>query len=401
MERFYCPAPWHMGCFTHAYQSVCCAHPGEISDSPLEYIKGQKIFQIKQGISTGNLTPACQQCKDNDDAGIYSTSQSHRELIQNLQIDCVDDPEIDTVPRAIEIRFSNLCNFKCRMCGPDWSNAIAKENAAHPKLTKWYFTDLQTRVDCTAKFLDDIMKILPDLRQIYITGGEPTIQKSVLDFLDRLIDEKVSQKIQLNMTTNVSAINPGLLDRLKQFDRVFIGLSIDATDRVAEYQRHGTVWSQIRSNIETIGRFRMEDPMKIHLSINSALSAYTVLAVDDLVDYCLEIQQKFRINTWKIFRVDRYLKPTVLAGIFRQRAIDVLGSAIVKLEKSKTSLKDSSNEHVYSQLHNLRHELITQAPTDRWANFVGLTRDLDAARNENFLEIFGYDLDHPSTWIYR
>jgi len=390
-----------MGYFTHAYQSVCCAHPGEMLDSPLEYIKSQRIFQIKQGIASGNLTPACQQCKDNDDSGTYSTSQSHRELIQDLGIDTTNDPEVDTVPRAIEVRFSNLCNFKCRMCAPDWSSAIAKENLSHPELIQWYCTDLQTRLDSGPKFLSGIMSILPDLRQVYITGGEPTIQKSVLDFLDSMIDAKFSQNIRLNITTNVSAVNPELLNRLEKFSQVSIGLSLDAIDRVAEYQRHGTIWSKIKSNVETFGRFRLENPMRIHLAINSALSAYTVLAVDDLVEYCLDIQQRYRINPWKIFRVDRYLKPTVLVGIFRQRAIDSLGSAGARLEKSKSSLQHSFYQHVYDQLHNLKHQLMTQPPTDRWSDFVKLTRDLDAARNENFAEIFGYELDHPSTLVYQ
>ena len=56
--------------------------------------------------------------------------------------------------------------------------------------------------------------------------------------------------IILYLTTNVSTINPRIIDKLNKFKRVYFTLSIDGVGDVAEYIRDGTIWSKVNSNIE-------------------------------------------------------------------------------------------------------------------------------------------------------
>lgn len=366
MSKFYCPAPWHAGYFTHDYQSVCCVHPGVSTDSPLKYIKSQEIFNIKQGISTGNLTPDCQACKDAEDAGYFNVSRSHVEMARSLNLEFVDDPNVDTVPREIEIRFSNLCNFKCRMCGPNWSSMIATEVGENPEIERWYGVNPQgasrPKIDCTPKFLEDAKEILKNLRWIYITGGEPMIQKNVMEFIDYMIENGFNDSdLMLQITTNASAINPEILYRLGQFRQITLILSIDGVGPIAEYQRHGTIWPKLDRNVHAIGEFGLSSPNYMCMGIHTALSAYTVLGADQLMSYCLDLIDRYQIESWNISRVRNWFGPNVLSGELRNRAISAVGRALEILESSKVktgkreSIPESQTTIFYSQRRFRKH----------------------------------------------
>lgn len=395
MSKFYCPAPWHAGYFTHNHQSVCCVHPGVDIDSPFEYIKGQEIFKIKQGIASGNLTPTCQECKDDDDAGYFNVSQSHRELARYFDVELINDPSVDTVPQMIEIRFSNLCNFKCRMCGPEWSSMIASENAKHPTMTRWYGknTPLE-KLDATPRFIDDAKKMLKNLKRIYITGGEPTIQKEVIEFIDYMIDNRFNESIVIQLATNASAINPAILNRLRQFKNVNLTLSIDGIGDIAEYQRHGTIWKNVDSNIKSIGEFKLSYPDRINLNIHTALSAYTVLGIDQLTSYCLDLIDRYHIVSWNLARVKSALAPISLSGNLRINAIQSLNQAIEILNLSSIAGSELY-QNLYVQFSTLKTELENTASSpDEWKKFCELTQSLDVIRNEDFSKVFGLALTH-------
>jgi sulfatase maturation enzyme AslB (radical SAM superfamily) len=360
----------------------------------LEYIRSREVYEIKQGIATGNLTPACQKCSDADAAGYYSVSRSHVEMAGRLGLPQIMDPAVPTVPREIEIRFSNLCNFKCRMCGPAWSSMIASENAEQPHLARWYPAGPAGRLDATPRFIEDAKIILKDLRRIYITGGEPMIQKPVMEFIDYMIEHGYNKHIVLQITTNVSAINPLILDRLQRFQEIHLTLSIDAIGKVAEYQRHGTIWDKIDANIHALGEFRMANPDRVGLGIHSALSAYTVLDADRLMEYCLDVLYRYHMGSWNVAQVQLPMTPNVLSGPLRQRAIDSVKRGLEILEASPVRQnKMEIYQALRSEFGNLLQELKNNPPSDQeWFRFCGLTRDLDATRNEDFGRVFGMSL---------
>ena len=392
MSKFYCPAPWHSGYFTFDYQSVCCAHPGGATESPLEYLASQEVFEIKQRIASGDLTPDCQRCKDAEDAGYYSVSRTHNEAAAALGLELHTDPRVPSVPREIEVRFSNLCNFKCRMCAPYWSSMIATENIENPQLMRWYANGAPPgKSECGPRFVEDIKKLLPNLNKIYITGGEPMIQKPVMEFIDYMIHSGYCDTVMLQFATNVSVVNPLILDRLRRFRRVHLTLSLDGVGSTAEYQRHGTDWAKIDSNIQALGELRLARMAEVNMGIHTALSAYTVLTVDQLMSYCLALIERYHMSSWNVAQVQLPMTPRVLTGAARQQAIGALSRSLEILESSPVR---QMKPRIYNDLHehfsNLHRELCgSPGSHDEWKQFCGLTRDLDAVRGEDFARTFG------------
>ena len=399
----YCPAPWHGGFLTYHEQSVCCGYKSLKTSSIVEFYRSDLVKKVKQDLINGTPDERCrQQCFDLEDIG----SKSHRQIYtENYPLSGIEfnrDPEADSVPQYIEVRLGNLCNYKCRICMPTWSNQIGKEVAQHPKLARFYNPEsiaLLERSDRDSKLISEIIDMIPQLRWLYFTGGEPMIIPDVLTILDAVEEQGCSKNITLQITTNVSTVNPRIIERFKNLKRVQITTSIDAVGRVAEYVRHGTDWKRVSENMEYFGKLKLENP-HIDLNPNLALSAYNVLVADELVEYLCDFTERYRCGSLDMSLVLGLLDPLVLVGQARQRAIDSLGRALTILQRRIDSGMsydpNSSRKHqiVWNQFNAQRNELIAK-PEDRnmYQRFKDFTAETDQARGESFADVFGFELE--------
>lgn len=80
------------------------------------------------------------------------------------------DPQV----RFLDLRTSNLCNLKCRMCGPGSSSQWNAEVADNPELRKWHRPVREEVMEDLGYFVG------LDLYQIKLLGGEPTIDPIVI-----------------------------------------------------------------------------------------------------------------------------------------------------------------------------------------------------------------------------
>ena len=399
MTKYYCPMPWHGGYFTTSRQSVCCSHRGQPGvalrsngDSPLAYINSEHVRDIKRRLISGNLDIDCSSCRDKEQQGLGSLREVFQTMIGNLGVEFCEDPDSPTVPAAIEVRFSNLCNFQCRMCGPRDSNLIGKEIEMNPNMQRFFELYQDGLITASDRFFDEIVQMLPNLKRIYFTGGEPMIHKQVLELIKIIIDLNLNDRLELAMTTNGSAINPYIIDQLKKFRRVQLTVSVDGVGKIGEYQRHKSDWPKIKENIEILGNMSWHSQQQTGISINSVISAYTVLDIDSLMEYYIELYQRYRCAIGiTIIGNYHYLSPEALPAHLRPAAQSRLRNAI-------KILQPFSQEHfvvkIIEQLKQLDN-LLSTSPVDRefYKQFVEFTRMLDKARNQDFEKTFGLPLE--------
>jgi len=399
----YCPTPWHGGFLTYHEQSVCCGYKSLKTSSIVEFYQSDLVKKVKRDLIEGTPDERCQsQCFDLEDIG----SKSHRQIyLENFPLSGIEfnrDPDAASVPQYIEVRLGNLCNFKCRICTPLWSNQIGKEVIQHPKLTKFYNLDSDSLLDRSgrdSKLISDIIDMIPQLRWLYFTGGEPMLIPDVLTILDAVEEQGCSKNITLQITTNVSTVNPRLIERFKQLKNVQITTSIDAIGAAGEYARHGTIWEKVSANMEYYGQLSLDNPT-INVNPNLALSAYNVLVADELVEYLCDYTERYRCVSLDMSLVTGLLHPEVLVGQLRTRAIDRLGKALLILERRIESGKqynaNASRKHqlVWNQFNAMRNELLSKPEdTSAYNKFKQFTIDTDAVRGENFAEVFGIELE--------
>jgi len=226
---------------------------------------------------------------------------------------------------------------------------------------------------------DEILTLVPTLTNLQLTGGEPMLVKRFYDLLDHLVENEYSKNITLQITTNCSVLNPLIINRLKQFKKVYIVASIDAVMEVAEYQRYGTQWTEVENNCIEYAKLSNVD-----MVIGSTVTAYTVLDFSRLSNFFMKLRfLNKNVNCLANVVLHKpQLLPTVLNTELRQRAISELEDSIEKL----------AGFSIEKQLTAILETIKTVDDSDKFNEFVAFTRDHDEVRNQSFEKTFGYKL---------
>jgi len=201
-----------------------------------DLINGDTLRQMRKDAVNGKTPELCKNCVSKEEIGIDTPRlRSIRDFKNKGIVKEVFSPEDVEV---LYLKFSNLCNFKCVMCGSGSSHLIAKENGMKDSLIEindYYETQLL-----------DLLPRMTNLRHVQITGGEPLLHKKKnLDFLSKL-----DKSVKIQYRTNGSIHDTEVIEFLKTFDTVQFLMSIDGQEDVLHYQRPRSNWSEIKTNLE-------------------------------------------------------------------------------------------------------------------------------------------------------
>jgi len=251
----FCPLPWmHLHITPTGDVLPCCSgdpdYPlGNIDQDNLVDIYNNKSFQkLRQGLLTGKHPKECQSCWIKEKTGIRSHRLNHNEKYHVLETR--KDGLVDQFnPTTLDIRINKICNLKCRSCSPHLSSAIAQEVQGIYNVD---WTNLNNRQ--RKSVMSEILSLLPNSEHIYFAGGEPLLAPEHLEMITELVNVK-NTNLNIFYNTNIMQLDfreNSFTDIWKRFSDITIGASLDAYGPVAEYLRHGTVWSTIESNLKRL-----------------------------------------------------------------------------------------------------------------------------------------------------
>lgn len=261
-EDTYCVLPWaHLYVGTTGDVLPCCVADqnrplGNLKQSTVHEIsKSTGATQLKRTMLAGQRSKSCAHCYEREDQDLDSPRIRHNKTMlahKSTNIDHYD-------PVYLDIRINNICNFKCRMCSEWFSNSIAQETKIlYGSQSKLAYHHIDISNLSSQERSDSFEKLLPyfdqDIEKIYFAGGEPLITKEHYMFLNHLISIN-NVDLEIFYNTNLSQLsykNTSVIELWKHFGNVTVGASIDASGSVAEYLRHGTVWSTILQHIQLI-----------------------------------------------------------------------------------------------------------------------------------------------------
>ena len=140
----FCIAPWmHMHVEPDGEVQLCCASNwkhehqrslGNLNESsPEEIWNNSQYRMVRKNMLEGRKMPQyCSPCYDREAGAINQTERQrfNREFANTFDLvpTTLSDGTLDTLKlKYLDIRFNNLCNLKCRTCGPDWSTSWANE----------------------------------------------------------------------------------------------------------------------------------------------------------------------------------------------------------------------------------------------------------------------------------
>lgn len=319
---------------------LCCrshavGHVGQ--DSLSEMWTGEKMEQVRTDLAHGRRPPECASCWELEDLGMLSLrngqnierANAHRQRVagwiksQNLE-----------GPTVLELKLSNLCNLKCRMCSPIASTPWLKEWTAiqdyynggdRRAIQNSYDFQVGKREPVldhfltNERFLADLSGFAEGIEELEFAGGEPLLDPLHYEVLNGLLHRAPS--ITLKYSTNLMMLGTrkfNVVDYWSRFKKVKLTISIDGFPELNEYIRTGTNSSTFEKNLEEVKRLP-----NVELKASTCISAYNALFLKETYEYVTRLGL-----TWYANRVKspKFLDARILPAIMRERAVEKLKS---------------------------------------------------------------------------
>ena len=274
-----CMAPW-----THTYLSpqterrLCCAsrEPAQNFEQYIdtsagtgkyipialnEHWNSEHMKSVRKRMIAGETLPECEVCNDkllNTD--VYRSY--FNKLFENkyeAAMAGTDDTGYTTLkPVSWDYRFSNLCNFKCRMCGDMLSSSWESEQRQHNMINwtdsknNWMIPEVRKEISqfqdtqIEAEFAEAVAE--HRVEEVYWVGGEPLMYEQHWRYMRQIVEQGDGGQVYARYNTNLSRVDyrgtnlyRDILVHLRDWQ---ICASLDGTGRVGEYIRTGLDYRQ-------------------------------------------------------------------------------------------------------------------------------------------------------------
>jgi hypothetical protein len=351
-----CMAPW-----THTYLSpqterrLCCAsrEPAQNFEQYIDTAAGtgryipvtleqhwnsEHMQSVRRRMMAGETLPECDVCNSkllNTDVyrsyfwGLFG--HKYNEAMQAT----TPDGFTTMKPVSWDYRFSNLCNFKCRMCGDmlsssweteqrqhnmiDWANS--KNNWMRPEVKREITQFQDTQIE--AEFAEAVEQ--HRIEEIYWVGGEPLMYEQHWRYMKRIIELGDGPKLYARYNTNLSRVDytgislyRDLLANVRDWQ---ICASIDGTGQIGEYIRTGLAWPVFLENFRRgleIARHRRQMRLDFTLTLPGLFEVETMQRTADELGVDILAKVVFA------FTPDIVMSPLALPRDILNRKVDEL-----------------------------------------------------------------------------
>jgi len=305
MADNFCILPFVHSFVTPEIVSPCCAYTGNIKlNSKEQYWDSEQLKNIQKNMLDNVRDTGCAICWKKEDRG-YSSLRQHSNQIYKDHIEDIKQNKKAEHPFYIDLRLGNLCNLKCRMCISEWSSQIAGEILDNPN-EDWIDTPTQKVIELDDDTWELLEQWLPHVKRVFMTGGEPTIIKRNMDYINKIVASGRGKDVELIFTTNATNINKQFTKVGKEFKSVSYNVSIDAVGTLARYIRYPSDWDTIENNLKNI---------KHGVSFNTTIQWLNMTRLNEIFDYIENCGIMFGGIWFQLVTDPKYLDP-IYAPIF-------------------------------------------------------------------------------------
>jgi len=390
-----CVIPWvHLNFEPNGKVVPCCltSHhnyfSGDLNRQTIEEVwNSDNMKNLRKKFLNNEEPKICATCFDRErvtgESGRIYHNRDYKKVIDIIPYITEEDGSVPEMKlKYWDFRFSNLCNFKCRSCGPRYSSAWV------PDAKKLGYTDQEKiwsieQIGNNTNY-DFLKQQVQYVERIYFAGGEPLMMPEHWQILDMLVENK-KFNVRIAYNTNASTLvynGKNVLDYWKKWNewKVEVWPSIDEIGERAELIRSGTVWSKVESNLKQITAL---DNVWIRPGIT--VGAWNVRRIPVILTHLIDIgviKKKYNFQNFffNILQMPDYYHVHILPDDYRKETIDELKSFITVYNKKYETTVDHLFDHVL-------HEL--EKPWNRIAakKFVNTTEAIDNIRDENIYAV--------------
>jgi hypothetical protein len=232
-----------------------------------EHWNGEHMKSVRRRMMAGETLPECAVCNEqllNTDVyrSYFNRMFAHKQ--DEIWLATDEDGSTTMKPISWDYRFSNLCNFKCRMCGDMLSSLWEVEQRQHNMIdwtnTKNNWMKPEVRKEITAFQDGQIEKEFSDaveehrVEEVYWVGGEPLMYEQHWRYMKRIVELGDGKRVYARYNTNLSRVNyrgvnlfKDILANVRDWQ---ICASLDGTGQIGEYIRTGLSYSTWLENFK-------------------------------------------------------------------------------------------------------------------------------------------------------
>ncbi len=387
-DQVFCLLPWtQLHIRPDGFFYPCCVWNGPSlgnarSSSLAELWNSPGLKALRLDMMNGRPVAGCEKCYMDERFG----TRSARQRI-NLELGHHSDREGLTAPDGtlsrltvtlLDVRFSNVCNLRCRTCDLRQSSAWMADARALGLPAEG--GPIQKPYDDWDSLWRQLEPLLEEgLEEIVFLGGEPLIMEEHYRILNFLNARKRTD-VRLSYVTNLSTLRSqgrDVIDLWSRFSDVRVTASLDGSGRRGEYLRKGLHWEAVVANREEMLR-RCPD---VEFSISATLSIFNAL---HLPDFHREWSEVGYINR-NAFNLNVLLSPQVycvrlLPAALKQRVLE-------SYQRHRETFLDVDGNAAREFVAAARF-IEEQDCSELLPEFVAMTRRLDELRGEDCREVF-------------
>ena len=393
----FCMLPWmHMHAFPDGRVYPCCLaeyfHPvGDLRKNTMREVWNQSKYKaMRVNMLADKPCVECTKCYEQERHGAFSmrndANRNYGHMIKEVNQTQADGTHDEFKIRYWDVRFSNLCNFRCRSCGPIFSSNWYSDHVKLYNRKPDVLGRDMDRVEYAAGDEDSMERQMaehvPYLEQVYFAGGEPLIMKEHYTLLEKLI-EAGKTDIRLQYNTNFSELafkDKHVFEYWQHFKNVSVGASLDGMGAQAELIRKGADWRQTVDNRERM----MREVPHVDFYVSSTVSSMNVLHV-------LKFHKEWtrlgliKAKDWNInlCQSPDWYRPDIFPTWFKEQEIYPAYEEHIAWLDPQDSLRRATTG--YQSLISLMKA--TDA-SSYWPRFVEECAKLDFVRDEDFWATF-------------
>ena len=423
-NKVFCMAPWsHTYISPQGERRLCCASReehsfqkqyidasnderyGEVKDSKTDvedfnpvsledHWNSEYMRDIRKKLMAGERIPQCDVCNDDilsmSSYRKWFTGVLFRDKIQEA-FDKTDDDGYTTMPAiSFDYRYSNLCNFKCRMCGEQLSSSWEAEKKKNNMWSIEHQPFMQPTVKQKMTLFQrnvvepEFKKAISDgiVEEIYWVGGEPLMYDIHWWALQEMVDNGSAKNCHLRYNSNLSRVDykgMNLFDYLPQFKDWLMCASIDGTGDIVEFIRKGIIWEDWLANFKQ----GLEAPGGKHkMLFDLTITGPGMFSLKDLFDLSLELDVRIETKIMFAFHPDIVFSPFAWPRHVLDRKVDELLAYMEPRGTGKqatliNTLREMKNRPTFAEQWPDTHE-------QEFKNGKGYQDRLDQIRQEQY-----------------
>lgn len=340
----------------------------------------EKVKELRRLFLEGKIPKQCISCFDKEKLGHESdrlkANQWYQNYFENVSKTSPDGELHFEALKSIDLRVSNICNYKCRTCTPSASSAWASD---WPFISKEKFEDSKRHAFKSDKdALNYLSPATKNIDRIYFAGGEPFLQTEHYAVIEEIIKQHRANKVELFYNTNLSIIkfaNKDIIKLLNQFSSVTFNLSIDATHQQGAYIRDGFNWEAFRANLN----YFKSNLKNLRLTFNITVSNLNAFYLPEIVKSILEeLNASEDQIIFNPVSIPSYYSVSNFPNVLKLQVTEKL-----KLASQTFKTKELSDKFLA-----MANFALAQSSKQDLKAFKQVTKRLDQIRGQSFVDLF-------------